>query len=216
MWLGNSNKTRANKTSSADRAAEQLMLQRLVKGDQQVWSDFYKRYRPLITRCVVRALRRCNFIFTEADLEDIVAEVWVALLRYDRLKLRRFDSDRAGLTNWLGVLATNCTIDHIRGRWASKRRPVTIEPQSSWQECPEPEARLELHQQASLARRAASELDQRDQQFLTLCMDDRVTADLARELGVAVSTIHTRKFRLCQKLSRLVGQMGQQRPALAV
>ena len=73
---------RKTKPVSAVAAAEELaLLRRVVDGDQQAWAIFCNRYVNFVGGCVSRVLRRYVVQLTAESLDDLVAEVWVALLR---------------------------------------------------------------------------------------------------------------------------------------
>ena len=88
-------------------------LQAVVSGDALAWQRFYRRYRPLITACVVQTLRSCRVPFARDDLEDYVSDVWLALLRRDAAGLRRFDPSRGRtLPSWIRLIASRATRIH--------------------------------------------------------------------------------------------------------
>ena len=106
------------KTQTAAQKREELqLLRRVLKGDSKAWTTFCQRFEGLIVGCVLRVLRRYNATFNSDDLADMVAEVWVTLLRDDMRKLHLYDPKRGyRLASWLGLIASNCTIDQLRLR----------------------------------------------------------------------------------------------------
>jgi len=194
--------------SSPSASAE---LAELLNGDRQAWQRFYRRYNPFITACVSHVLRARNVPFGREDLDDFVSEAWASLLRDDAVGLRRYDPARGRtLSSWLRLLATRCTIDQLRGRATQQRlREVEVEVDRPTDETKGPDAQLELLRQARAACQALTQLKQRDRQFLEMCLDDRDPADVARSLGIAVSTVHSRRFKISQKLHRMVRRQQQ-------
>src|SRR6516164_8010026 len=78
---------------------ERELLHALLRGRskhlrQQRWNEFVRRYERLITSCVLKVLRRYGAVFTSEDLDDLVGDVWVTLLRDDMKKLRQYDESR--------------------------------------------------------------------------------------------------------------------------
>ncbi|MCC6748928.1 MAG: sigma-70 family RNA polymerase sigma factor [Deltaproteobacteria bacterium] len=194
-------------------AEELALLDRVLAGDREGWTLFCERYERLISGCVARVLRRFGAAATADDRADLVAEVWVQLLGEDRRKLRAFDPARGyRLSSWLMLLTINCTIDRLRARSSHKSRLEALAAEAPLAVTDEsPDAQLEAEQAAELARRALAHLPVEDQRFLWLCFcDERPTADVARELGIAVNTVHSRKFKLRKKLEQLVARLERQ------
>lgn len=195
------------------------LLQRVLAGDQPAWTAFCQRYENLIVGCVLRVLRRYGASFTSFDLADLVAEVWVALLRDDRKKLRLYQADRGyQLTSWLGLIATNSTIDQLRLRQAETAYLEDISHADRiLVDLGRPDTELELQEESALARRALSCLSDDEQEFVASCYrDERAPAELAQELGVTVNTIYSRKFKVRQKLVRIVAELYPADAQLAV
>src|SRR4051812_25666442 len=86
---------------------------------QRRWAGFVGRYERLITSCVLKVLRRYGAAFSSDDLDDLVAEVWLTLLRDDLRKLRQYDPGRGvRLASFIGLVASHTAIDHLRSRRA--------------------------------------------------------------------------------------------------
>lgn len=190
--------------------SELALLERVLAGDGDAWADFCRRYENLIVGCVLRVLRRYGATFTHADLADMVAEVWVALLRDDRKKLRLYQADRGyQLTSWIGLIATNSTIDQLRLRQAETSYLEDISGADRiLVDLGRPDTDLELHEAAELARRALSCLSDEEQAFVASCYhEERPPTEMAAELGVTVNTIYSRKFKVRQKLVRIIADL---------
>ena len=190
---------------------ERRLLQRLLRGDSSAWNDFCRRYESLVVGCVLRVLRRYGASFTQADLADLVAEVWLTLLRDDCRKLRLYDAGRGyRLSSWIGLIATNGTIDQLRMRQAEpsylEQTPgvaerLLVDPGG-------PDQPLERRQAAALARQALERLSAEERDFVVSCFhEERPPAELALELGVSINTIYSRKFKIRQKLERIVATL---------
>ena len=204
--------------SVAEKREEQALLRRVLKGEQRAWVSFCQRYEHLILGCVLRVLRRYHVAFSSADLADLVAEVWVALLRDDRRKLRLYDHRRGyRLASWVGLIATNCTIDQLRQRSAetSYLEDLSCSDQLLAEtECPD--SGVERQETVERAHEALSQLSPEEREFIRCCYhDERTPADLARELGIAVNTVYSRKFKIREKLVRIVADLDQPQPASA-
>jgi len=193
--------------SDEQRRQELALLKRVLEGDQKAWSEFCRRYENLVVGCVLRVLRRYGANFTQADLADLVSDVWVVLLRDDCRKLRAYQADRGyRVSSWIGLITTNCTIDQLRVRQADHSYLEEIScPERILVDYRRPDAAIELRQSAEIAREALSRLSEEEQSFVFSCYhEERSPIELAHELGITVNTVYSRKFKVRQKLARIV------------
>ncbi len=196
-----------------DTQKEELdLLQRILDDDKHAWAVFCRRYESLIIGCVLRVLRRYNVSFSADDLADYVAEVWVTLLRDNRRKLHLFDASRGyKFASWLGLLATNCTIDQLRMRplETAYLEDLSFSDQLLTESL-RPDKKIEQDENAMLARRALNELTVEEKQFIYCCYhEEQPPVELAEDLGIAVNTVYSRKFKIREKLIRLVADLHQ-------
>lgn len=197
--------TRGN---SADETA---LLQALLatKGKlerDRLWAELVRRYERLIVSCVVKALRRYGATFSRDDLDDLVGDVWLVLLREDMKKLRQYDATRGfRIASFLGLVATNATIDHLRARQAeSTPLDEVIEDYASLR-AEAPRDVVEARQEAEIARAALAQLSGDERAFVVDCFrDERSPEELARALGVTTNTVYSRKFKIREKLQKIV------------
>ncbi|MCC6751038.1 MAG: sigma-70 family RNA polymerase sigma factor [Deltaproteobacteria bacterium] len=199
-------------SSARERAAaeDEALLARALAGNQQAWNAFCRRFDSLIAGCVLRVLRRYTASFTNADLGDLVSEVWLSLLRDDRRRLRLYEPGRGyRLSSWLGLIATNTTIDQLRQRGAEHRYLEDLVGVERWLvDWRRPDDALEVQQSADLARRALERLTPEERAFVVSCFhDERAPTELAAELGITLNTVYSRKFKLRQKLVRIVNEL---------
>jgi len=216
-----SQKTRSQKVlaTQADRDSELSLVSLVLAKDQQAWKEFCRRYENLIVACTLKTLRRYHAKFNADDLADIVGEVWMVLLKDDMRKLRLFDPSRGyRLTSWLGLITTNCTIDQLRQRSSDN---LVFDDVSTLELTPaetrRPDQGLEEMESAELARRAIYQLSSEEQRFVVSCFhEERRPEDLAQELGITVNTVYSRKFKIREKLTRIVASLHQELPAPAM
>lgn len=98
---------------------ETLLVRRLAAGDDpDAWTTFVDAYGPLLQALARRMLARRAGRAPDADVDEIVAEVFLALLRRDRRLLRRYDPTWR-LSTWLGVLCRTAVLRHLRRRGRS-------------------------------------------------------------------------------------------------
>jgi RNA polymerase sigma-70 factor (ECF subfamily) len=178
---------------------------------QKFWAEFVRRYERLITSCVLKVLRRYGAVFSSEDLDDLVGDVWVTLLRDDMKKLRQYDVERGfRIASFIGLVATNTTIDHLRSRQA-EATPLdqVMEDYASLATVGDaPSDAVEQGEQAQLARVALSRLSTDERKFVfEVFHAERSPEELARTLGVTTNTIYSRKFKIREKLAKIVAQL---------
>jgi RNA polymerase sigma-70 factor, ECF subfamily len=211
MPLKNARTQRRTAPQTDEQRKEDLtLLRQVLEGQQSAWTRFCQRYESLIVGCVLRVLRRYNATFNSEDLADLVAEVWVTLLRDDMRKLRLYDPERGyKVASWLGLLASNCTIDQLRLRASetSYLEDMTC-VETLLVDTSRPDAGIEQEEEACMARRALGQLTREERQFVVHCFhEERNPSELARDLGIAVNTVYSRKFKIREKLVRIVADL---------
>ncbi len=172
----------------------------------RLWAEFVRRYERLIVSCVVKALRRYGATFSRDDLDDLVGDVWLVLLRDDMKKLRQYDAQRGfRIASFVGLVATNATIDHLRARQA-EAAPLdeVIEDYAALRAEPVRDTVVE-REQAALAQAALARLSTEERAFVVDCFrEERSPEELARALGVTTNTVYSRKFKIRETLQRIV------------
>src|SRR3954471_5720587 len=110
-------KSISRKGSTGNSTEELALLDALLAGQTHRWNEFVARYERLIASCVLKVLRRYGALFSAEDLDDLIGDAWLLLLRDDMKKLRQYRRDRGfRLASWIGLIATNSTIDQLRAR----------------------------------------------------------------------------------------------------
>jgi RNA polymerase sigma-70 factor (ECF subfamily) len=206
-------KPMARKGNSEEEA--QLLKALLKPGTdgarQACWSQFVRRYERLITSCVLKVLRRYGAVFSNEDLDDLVGDVWLQLLRDDLKKLRQYDAERGfRIASFIGLVATNTTIDHLRSRQAEATPldEVMEDYASLTLVADAPSETVERNEQAALVRSALSRLSADERSFVVEVFHaERAPEELARTLGVTTNTVYSRKFKIRAKLQRIVGDL---------
>jgi RNA polymerase sigma factor (sigma-70 family) len=192
-------------------AEEAALLQALLSASTKVqhdrlWTDFVRRYERLIASCVVKALRRYGATFSRDDLDDLVGDVWLTLLRDDMRKLRQYDAARGfRIASFLGLVATNATIDHLRARQAEASPLDEVLEDYASLRAEAPRDVVEAREEAELARAALERLSCDEREFVVDCFrEERSPEELARALGVTTNTVYSRKFKIREKLQKIV------------
>ncbi|HEY1585735.1 MAG TPA: sigma-70 family RNA polymerase sigma factor [Polyangia bacterium] len=192
-------------------AEETVLLEALLATKKKVqhdrlWAELVQRYERLIVSCVVKALRRYGATFSRDDLDDLVGDVWLVLLREDMKKLRQYDATRGfRIASFLGLVATNATIDHLRARQAESTPLDDLIEDFASLRAEAPRDVVEAREEAELARAALAQLSGDERAFVVDCFrDERSPEELARSLGVTTNTVYSRKFKIREKLQKIV------------
>ena len=195
----------ARKGNSAEETA---LLGALLDGHTGRWGEFVERYQRLIVSCVVKVLRRYGASFTSDDIDDLVNDAWLHLLRDDMRKLRQYRPERGfRLASWVGLIATNATIDQLRARTA-EARPLDEVGELAWTSHETPDLEIFARERARLANAALARLTDEERHFVLDCIhEERSPEEMAREHRVTLNTIYSRRFKLREKLSRILRSM---------
>jgi RNA polymerase sigma factor (sigma-70 family) len=205
--MGKTSADCARGNSSEETTLLQALLAASKKAQHdRLWTDFVQRYERLIVSCVVKALRRYGATFSRDDLDDLVGDIWLVLLREDMKKLRQYDATRGfRIASFLGLVATNATIDHLRARQAESTPLDDVIEDYASMRAEAPRDVVEAREEAGLAPAALAQLSGDERAFVVDCFRDEVAPeDLARSLGVTTNTVYSRKFKIREKLQKIV------------
>jgi RNA polymerase sigma factor (sigma-70 family) len=201
--------TRSKGNSVEETALLEALLAPGSEAERQVyWNRFVRRYERLIASCVLKVLRRYGAVYSGEDLDDLVGDVWLVLLRDDLRKLRQYDAARGfRIASFVGLVATNTTIDHLRARQVDA---TPLDELAENHVALEVSVRdtVEEREQAALARAALGQLTVDERSFIFECFHaERSPEELARRLGITTNTVYSRKFKLREKLARIVASL---------
>ena len=181
--------------------AEELIVQRVVEGDQLALGELYDRWaRPAFSL----ARRVCA---DDVLAEDVVQEVFIAFWR----EPGRFDPARGAFGSWLLTLVHHKAVDAVRRESAIRRRTVpAAEDGEEWSMAPGPGA-----DQAALGavvagqvRDALGRLPDEQRQALALAYYGGYTQrEVATLTGVPLGTVKSRMFTGIQRLRNVLGPL---------
>jgi RNA polymerase sigma factor (sigma-70 family) len=210
--MANSGKTRSATGNAPDEVEllEALLRATTRSERDRRWAPFARRYERLLASCVLKVLRRYGATFSREDLDDLINDVWLLLLRDDMKKLRQYDATRGfRIASFLGMVATNATIDYLRARDAeSVPLDDALTDLASLRAAEAPAEEVEERQRAALAQAALAQLSGADREFVQWAFRDEVAPEeMARALGISTNTVYSRKFKVRAKLQRIVAQL---------
>lgn len=97
--------------SSIDRE----LLDELLVGDREAWPVFVDRFVGLISHVVSHSADCRGVHLTAADREELIADVFVAIVDRDMAPLRRFQR-RSSLATYLSVIARRVVVRRLMQR----------------------------------------------------------------------------------------------------
>jgi RNA polymerase sigma factor (sigma-70 family) len=187
---------------------ESRLIPALIAGDEQAWRELWLHYRPVMLRSITSVSSRFRRVLSADDEQEIFATLCIRLLEDDRRRLAAFDPDRGcSLGTWLGMLAVRTAHDVLRQRRRESQRDHLAVLDAAPAAGPDPYEQCLERERVEIVQRLLTSCSDRDRQFF-----DQISADafdpnaIAQQLGIAVTTVYTKKHKLVGRLSRLAEQ----------
>lgn len=98
-----------------------LNIKRLIRGDKQEWDVFVEHFSAVLYSSVFRTFSLHIKNIDKCDIEEVVQEVFIRLIKKDYYLLRSYRPQKASLATWLTIVARSTAIDFLR-----KKKPETI------------------------------------------------------------------------------------------
>jgi RNA polymerase sigma-70 factor (ECF subfamily) len=164
---------------------DQDLVARLAAGEPGAWNTFVARDGPLVVALVRRALHGRGVRASEADVEDLVSEVFTAFLERDRALVKQFRFE-CSWKSWLAI------VTHGRiGRWLRARRaaPVPIEEVLVAEESGEgPVNQATRSEEVTRLRDAVAKLPERDRLALQFFYEEKLSREeIGKILGLTAA-----------------------------
>jgi RNA polymerase sigma-70 factor, ECF subfamily len=180
------------------RVSEHVLVARALARDGDAWRELLRRYGRLILACIARTGKRYRITLSEADVEDVYAEVCLRLLANDMRRLRVWDPRRAKLSTWIGMMAVQATADQLRAvahRPADRLGVAHLDERADQR--PGPAETLLARERWDQLEVRLESLSPRDRRFFVLHFALGLDPEsVAKTLGISVKTVYTRKHRI--------------------
>jgi len=191
------------------------LLKSVLRSDARGWAELVRRYRPLIYRCITKVTLKYSPRLSNADLDEIYADVMMQLVRDDMHKLRIYNPTRGTkLGSWIGMLAVNAAYDFLR---SAGRRPLldkvdgSIDPHEEVDRTPLDQL-IEKERWEHL-NSLLSEFSDKDRRFVELYYQRGLEADeIAAEMQISLKTVYSKKHKIRAHLVRCLEQLGGDSP----
>ncbi len=199
----------ASDSVAARRAAEVELVRALLAGEAGSWERLVEDYGGIILAVVRRTFGARRVRAEMSEVDDVVENTFVALLRDDCKLLRDYNPEYA-LSTWLGVVArTQCH------RLLRTRSPLVGLPDEMADLLEDSDAigaaeRLSQRETVELVRRAIGELSDREQAILrAFYYERRDYKEIGKTLGISVNSVGAALTRarnaFKQRFERMVG-----------
>ena len=193
-----------NTTNIIQDLTETQLLSRMLLRDGTAWREFHRRYDRLIYRCIHKVTGRFPGSITSEDVREIYAMFLLSLNKRNMHKLRTFDPERGNkLSSWVGMLATNCAWDYLRG---VARRPQTTTLADAEQigcDADSPYDDLLQKERWAVVNDVLQTFSDKDREFVRLYfMDGRSPESIADHMGISVKTVYSKKHKIRCRLQK--------------
>ena len=183
------------------------LLEGLVQKQLAAWTEFNRRYSQMLCAVIARIVRRFSRTTSSEDAREIYSILCLSLIQ-DKRRLESFQHDRGTkLASWLSMLAIHATYDYLR---TLRRKPtgITIDNLADIaSSCPIPDELCIQQQQNALVASLLSDLAEKDRTFMLLYFGRGLTPEeVAKEMGISVKTVYTKKHKLRGRLESMLTQ----------
>jgi RNA polymerase sigma-70 factor (ECF subfamily) len=98
------------------REIDRSLLDRCLRHQPRAWNDFVDRYMGLIYHVIHHVAHARSVVLSDADIEDVAAEIFLAIVDDDYLVLRNFKG-ASSLPTYLTVVARRVCVKEIVKRF---------------------------------------------------------------------------------------------------
>jgi RNA polymerase sigma-70 factor (ECF subfamily) len=102
------------------RDIDRQLIDRCLRHEPGAWNDFVDRYMGLTYHVIHHVSHARSLVLSEADIEDIAAEIFLAIVDNDYAILRRFQGNSA-LPTYLTVIARRVCVKQVIKRQREAR-----------------------------------------------------------------------------------------------
>lgn len=174
--------------TTVDRVADDVLLGRAAKGDEDAFTSLYRRHQAALFRF---ALRMTGSAWAA---EEIVQDVFMTLMR----EPKKYDAKRGPLAAFLFGVARNRVMKHLE----RSPKDLPLEPESEGRTSPllqdsfTPAAWAEQRERVKQVRDAVLDLPAEFREAVILCeLEEMSYEEAAQAAGCPIGTIRSRLHR---------------------
>jgi len=198
------------RSPNAAEWSDRELLAAVLRSEGRGWNELVRRYRALIYRCISKVTGKYAPYASNADTDEVFAEVLMGLLRDDMHKLRMYDPSRGTkLGSWIGIIAVNSSYDFLRSsfrRPAGDRLDASYDPHAPYDRTP-----LDLlldKERWSHLNTILDEFSEKDRRFLDLFYARGMEAEeVAAEMQISLKTVYSKNHKIRTHLRRCVDKL---------
>lgn len=190
-------------------SSDEALVAGLVAKEPRAWREFQSRYGRMVIRCIAKVIRRFASRVSEDDVQEIESTFMVSLFANDMHKIRSFDASRGHrFSSWLGMLAINCTYDHLRSVKREPLKEILGDDLDLASDLPDPFEATSTNERARIASESLAAFSEKDRTFAELYFVDGLAPEaIAQAMNISVKTVYSKKHKIQARLEAALSQM---------
>jgi RNA polymerase sigma-70 factor (ECF subfamily) len=186
------------------------LLKHVLRSEARGWAELVRRYRALIYRCITKVTLKYAPTLSNADLDEVYADVMMQLVRDDMHKLRIYNPQRGTkLGSWIGMISVNAAYDFLR---SAGRRPLLDKVDGAMdvhEDCDRTPLDMLIEKERwSHLNEMLSEFTDKDRTFVELYYQKGMEADeIAAEMQISLKTVYSKKHKIRAHLVRCLERL---------
>ncbi|MFK7985378.1 MAG: RNA polymerase sigma factor [Sandaracinaceae bacterium] len=199
------------KNTNADLTETEL-LSRMLLREGRAWRLFHERYDRLIYRCIHKVTCRFPGTVNSEDVREIYAMFLLSLNNRDMHKLRTFDPARGNkLSSWVGMLATNCAWDYLRGVARQPQTTTLADAEQIGSGSDSPFEDLLEKERWAVVNTVLATFSQKDKDFVRRYYVEGLSPEtIAEDMGISVKTVYSKKHKITCRLQQALRPVAAQ------
>ena len=193
---------------------DRTLLDRCLRGKSRAWEDFVGRFAGLVVYTVDHVAHTRGLLFSQADRDDLVAEVFFEILRNQMQILRQFRG-RSSLATYLSVIARRTILRRLAAHRDVAQRPrsESHSQESAGSDDGDPDPVSVLSDPSDFTQRLEdremvgyllSQLPPEESQVVRMYhLESRSYGEIAQTLQISENSVGPILFRAKEKLRRL-------------
>lgn len=175
------------------------LVEACIGRDTAAWAILVKKYSPLISSSIAKALRKYGFNPLCEETEDIRQNVLTFI--WEGAKLEKVNN-RKSIAHWLSIVSQNAAIEHMRKKLAGEKPKLVSISETIIEDeilgLTQPPGRKELH---DAVERSISSLPSKEQLIIKLNLLDGISYhEVSEMLNIPKGTVSSYIKRAKEKL----------------